>query len=156
MTTPQMTHGPSGAGRAARRLTTETKSFFKTSEFWTYLAAVLAILIAGNAIEGEEGGTDFFAADKVWFYVTLLTIGYLVSRGIAKSGVRDPYWHQPGGHDDGNGGAPLAERVKAAAHVLTDGDAALVQQHGQGGSTGSPQEPAAQQAPPPPPQQRIA
>ena len=37
---------------------------------------VIAILIAGNSIEGDEGGGDFFAADKVWLYVTLLTIGY--------------------------------------------------------------------------------
>ena len=74
-----------------RRLTTETKSFLKTSEFWVFVTLVIAILIAGTAIEGEEGGNDFFAADKVWLYVTLLGIAYLISRGIAKSGVRDPY-----------------------------------------------------------------
>ena len=83
-------------GRAAQRLTTETKSFFKTSEFFAYLLAVVAILIAGNSIEGEEGGADFFAADKVWLYITILTVGYMVSRGIAKSGVRDPYWDERG------------------------------------------------------------
>ena len=80
-----------GFAAAAQRLTTETKAFFKTSEWWSYIAMVIAILIAGNSIEGEEGGGDFFAADKVWLYVTLLTIGYMISRGIAKSGVRDPY-----------------------------------------------------------------
>jgi len=102
---------------AARRLTTETKAFFKTSEFWVFLTLVIAILIAGTAIEGEEGGNDFFAADKVWLYVTLLGIGYLISRGIAKSGVRDPYWDQPVDADDG---APLGDRVKAAAQALSD------------------------------------
>jgi hypothetical protein len=90
------TAGRSGVRGAARRLTSETKSFFKTSEWWTYLVVVIAILIAGNSIEGEEGGADFFAADKVWLYVTLLTIGYMLSRGIAKSGVRDPYWAERG------------------------------------------------------------
>jgi hypothetical protein len=80
-----------GFGAAAQRLTTETKAFFKTSEWWSYIAIVIGILIAGNSIEGEEGGGDFFAADKVWLYITLLTIGYMISRGIAKSGVRDPY-----------------------------------------------------------------
>ena len=85
-----------GLGATAQRLATETKEFFKTSEWWTYLAIVIAILIAGNSVEGEEGGTDFFAADKVWLYVTLLTIGYMISRGIAKSGVRDPYWSERG------------------------------------------------------------
>lgn len=27
----------------------------------------------------------------VWLYATLLTIGYMISRGLAKSGSRDPY-----------------------------------------------------------------
>lgn len=85
-----------GVRRTARRLTTETKTFFKTSEWWTYVAILVALLIAGNTIEGEEGGADFFAADKVWLYVTILTVGYLISRGIAKSGVRDPYWDESG------------------------------------------------------------
>ncbi len=106
-------------GGAVRRLTTETKSFLKTSEFWVFLTLVLAILIAGTAIEGEEGGNDFFAADKVWLYVTLLGFGYMISRGIAKSGVRDPYWDTPNTAGDN---APLGERVKAAAEVLREGD----------------------------------
>ena len=130
MATRDITTGPAGAGssgrgggmsRAAKRLTTETKQFFKTSEWWTYIAMVVAILIAGNAIEAEEGGSDFFAADKVWLYITILTVGYLISRGIAKSGVRDPYWDSPNGGGDGS---PLSERVKAAADALREGDGA--------------------------------
>jgi len=31
---------------------------------------------------------DVFLADKAWFYVTLLAVGYMISRGLAKSGVR--------------------------------------------------------------------
>jgi hypothetical protein len=81
-----------GAGRSrVRRLSTETKAAFKTTEFFAYLAVVVGLLIAGNTIEGQEGGGDYFAADKVWLYVTLLTIGYMVSRGLAKAGSRDPY-----------------------------------------------------------------
>jgi hypothetical protein len=98
-----------GFAPRARRLATETKSFFKTSEWWTYLAMVIAILIAGNAIEAEEGGADFFAADKVWLYITILTVGYLISRGIAKSGVRDPHWDQP---DTGGDGTGLGDRAR--------------------------------------------
>jgi hypothetical protein len=79
-----------------RRLATETKSFFKTSEFWAYLVVLAGILIAGNSIENAEGGRDFFTADKVWLYATILTVGYMVSRGIAKAGVRDPYWADRG------------------------------------------------------------
>ena len=76
--------GLDGGGR--RRLTTETKASYKTSELIVYIAAVIAILIAGNSIEAEEGGPDVFAADKVWLYVTILTGAYMVSRGLAKSG----------------------------------------------------------------------
>jgi hypothetical protein len=82
--------------RGARRLSTETKSFFKTSEWWTYVAILIALLIAGNSIEGEEGGADVFAADKVWLYITILTVGYLISRGIAKAGSREPFWDERG------------------------------------------------------------
>ena len=81
------THRVSGT----RRLITETKSALKTTEFFTYLAILAGLLIAGFVVEGEEGGADYFAADKVWLYATLLTIGYMVSRGLAKSGTPDPY-----------------------------------------------------------------
>jgi hypothetical protein len=81
-----------GIGRAARRLSTETKQFFKTSEWWAYVVAVVAILIAGNSIENDGRGGDYFTADKVWLYITILTLGYLISRGIAKSGSREPYY----------------------------------------------------------------
>ena len=105
MATPDTTRAPAattplgngrGIGDTARRLTTETKSFFKTSEFWAFVLVTFGILIAGNAIEIEEGGTDYFAADKVWLYITIVAVGYMISRGIAKSGVRDPYWAERG------------------------------------------------------------
>jgi hypothetical protein len=78
-------------GTAVRRLTTETKQFFKTSEFWAYVVVVVGVLIAANVSEGEEGGIDVFPADEAWLYVAILTVGYMLSRGFAKSGVRDPY-----------------------------------------------------------------
>ena len=56
------------------------------------VALVIAVLIAGNSIEGEEGGADLFAADKVWLYVTILGSAYMISRGLAKSGSREPYF----------------------------------------------------------------
>jgi hypothetical protein len=30
-------------------------------------------------------------ARQVWLYATILTVGYMVSRGLAKSGSRGPY-----------------------------------------------------------------
>jgi hypothetical protein len=68
----------------------ETKPSFKTSELVVYVLAVLGVLIA-SAVTGDAGtnnGGDIFAADKAWWFITLLTIGYLVSRGLAKSGSR--------------------------------------------------------------------
>jgi hypothetical protein len=85
-----------GVGGIGRRLATETKHALKTTEFYAYLIAFALILIAGNSIEGEEGGPDRFAADKVWLYITILTVGYMVSRGLAKAGSREPYWSDSG------------------------------------------------------------
>jgi hypothetical protein len=101
----------SGAlSRATRRLATETKQAFKTTEFWAMVALVVAILIAGNSIESAEGGPDILAADKVWLYITILGSAYMISRGLAKSGSRDPYWadgtydeERPNGSDAANG-----------------------------------------------------
>ena len=85
-----------GTGGIAQRLSTETKSFFKTSEFIAYVVTFVGILIAANVIEKADGGRDFFTADKAWLYITILTVGYMISRGIAKAGVRDPYWAERG------------------------------------------------------------
>jgi len=85
-----------GIGSGLSRLATETKAAFKTTEFYAYLAAVIGVLIAGNSIEIAEGGTDYFTADKVWLYVTILTVGYMVSRGLAKAGSSEPYWRDSG------------------------------------------------------------
>ena len=63
---------------------TETKSFAKTSEFFVYVIAAAAILIASLIVDG-------FNATEGWMFFTYLTIGYLISRGLAKSGSREPY-----------------------------------------------------------------
>jgi hypothetical protein len=68
----------------------ETKPAWKTTELAVYVLAVIGVLIASQAVgdgAGDNGG-DYFAADKAWWFITLLTIGYLVSRGLAKSGSR--------------------------------------------------------------------
>jgi hypothetical protein len=54
------------------------------------------LLIAGNSIESAEGGPDRFAANDVWLYATILTVGYMISRGLAKAGSREPYWEESG------------------------------------------------------------
>ena len=93
-------HGTTGgthetAGRTAvstrsnPRLSTETKAAPKTTEFIAYVAVLAAMLIA--ALVTDDDGDGGFAADQVWLYATILTFGYMVSRGLAKSGSRDPY-----------------------------------------------------------------
>ena len=90
--------GRTTVGGGARRLSTETKHAVKTTEFYAYLATIVGVLIAGNVIEGE-GGPDIFNASQVWLYITILTLGYMLSRGIAKSGSRERYWD--GGTNEG-------------------------------------------------------
>ncbi|MFF8279714.1 hypothetical protein ACF05T_27005 [Streptomyces lateritius] len=63
----------------------------KTTEFFIYLASVVAVLIASMVVGAEEGHTDYFRADKAWLDIVILTVGYMISRGLAKSGSRDPY-----------------------------------------------------------------
>jgi len=67
-----------------RRISTETKASVKTSELIVFIAAVVGVLAAAQI-------SDDFGAQDAWFYVALLTIGYMISRGLAKSGSRDFY-----------------------------------------------------------------
>ncbi|MBF4765740.1 hypothetical protein ISU07_21625 [Nocardioides islandensis] len=69
---------------ADRRISTETKASVKTSELIVLVAGVIAVLVAAQV-------SDEFGAQDAWFYVTLMAVGYLVSRGLAKSGSRDFY-----------------------------------------------------------------
>ena len=77
--------------RPPRRLSTETKASYKTTELFAYLAAVVGVLLASQLIGTEDGHDDYFRADRAWLYIVLLTIGYMLSRGLAKAGSRDPY-----------------------------------------------------------------
>jgi hypothetical protein len=73
----------------ARRLSTETKSAFKTTELILYVLAVAGVLVASQLVDSGSPGGDYFKADRAWLYITILTVGYLLSRGFAKSGSRD-------------------------------------------------------------------
>jgi len=71
--------------RAETRESTETKSSYKTTELIVYALAVLGVLLASMIVDAS------FGADPAWRYVTYLTVGYMISRGLAKSGSREPY-----------------------------------------------------------------
>jgi hypothetical protein len=77
---------PTLDARPSRRVSTETKASFKTTELIVYVLSVLAVLIASKVVDDGD-----FNAKQAWFFVTLLSIGYMVSRGIAKSGSREYY-----------------------------------------------------------------
>ena len=91
---PQQTPPPYGYQRPQRSI--ETKPFYLTSEF---VGSVLAI--AGIAITAVS--SDAFGAWRAWILITAITVGYMISRGIAKSGTRshadDPREHLDLGRD---------------------------------------------------------
>jgi hypothetical protein len=68
-----------------RRTFTETKAGLKTTEFMLAIAAIVAILIAVYV-----GDADLDATDG-WRYASWVAAAYIVSRGLAKLGTREPY-----------------------------------------------------------------
>ena len=48
----------------SRRLSTETKSSFKTTEFWLYVLAVVGVLIASYVVKTTGSHADYFRADR--------------------------------------------------------------------------------------------
>ena len=76
-------------GAVARRVSTETKASYKTTEFAVYVVVFVGILLASLLVKtGQDGQrVDYFRADKAWWYITLLTIGYMTP---AAGQVRQP------------------------------------------------------------------
>ena len=109
MTTPNLSAGHTAQpttqvrGGALRRLTTETKNAFKTTEFWAMVVVIVGILVCAAAIKGGDNGTDEFIARQAWLYVAIVATGYMISRGLAKSGSREPY-NDDNSDRDRNGG----------------------------------------------------
>jgi hypothetical protein len=73
---------PADRAREGVRRVTETKAFYKTSEFIVLVAAVAGVAIALN---------KNLTAWHGWLLITVLASAYMVSRGIAKAGSYDPY-----------------------------------------------------------------
>ena len=57
----------------------ETKGSFLTTEFWAMVGVITAVLVAAQQ-------ADNFDAPRAWTLVAAVAIGYMVSRGLAKSG----------------------------------------------------------------------
>lgn len=64
-----------------RRTSDETKLSLKTTEFWAMAGVIGAILIA-SAVSDSLGDV------RAWTLVAAVAIGYMISRGLAKSGTK--------------------------------------------------------------------
>jgi hypothetical protein len=75
--TPGATRAP--ATPVGRSRLGETKASMMTTEFYAFIAAVAAILIAAWRAHN-------FEAPRAWTLVAAVVVGYMLSRGLAKSG----------------------------------------------------------------------
>jgi hypothetical protein len=67
------------SARTSRVTRDETKPSFLTTEFYAFVGSVAAVLIAAAQ-------ADNFDAPRAWTLVAALAVGYMLSRGLAKSG----------------------------------------------------------------------
>ena len=69
------------------RFTTETKEATKTTELITFIVAVIGIAVTAFTVDNDPD----FGAERAWLYITILAVGYMISRGLAKAGSHEPY-----------------------------------------------------------------
>ncbi|MFJ8582833.1 hypothetical protein [Micromonospora sp. NPDC093277] len=65
---------------------TETKQAFLTTEFWVYAAAVAGVIIAAFWRGSATNGLNINNPNLSWWFLTVLTGAYLLSRGLSKAG----------------------------------------------------------------------
>ncbi len=100
---PPWERGPGpyrGGGGPRFRQRPPIRSTFKTTEFWIFVVVSLGLLIAA-AVTDERSDNQGFGAAEAWWYVTVLAVGYMLSRGLAKFGGRgrgDDHSDQRHGH----------------------------------------------------------
>jgi hypothetical protein len=66
-----------------RITSTETRKAFRTTEFMAFVVVSAAMLIAAYTSKA-------FDVDQAWGLVAVVTSFYMLSRGIAKAGSREP------------------------------------------------------------------
>ena len=71
--------------RTERRTFTEAKNGFKTSELFITVLFVAGVLFATYL------DSDSLAREDGWRFAAFAVMAYVVSRGLAKLGVREPY-----------------------------------------------------------------
>jgi hypothetical protein len=95
LSTQYDTNTPDSSTTPTKRVftTTETKPSYKTTELIAYVVAVIGVLVASAMVDRSD-----FGAQEAWLYVTLLTIGYMISRGLAKAGSYEKEHHTTDAH----------------------------------------------------------
>ena len=83
----------SAAPSVTRRTDDETKHAFKTTEFMAMVGVIAAILVATWA-------SDSLNDVRAWTLVAAVSIGYIISRGLAKSGSKYVGGEDPLNRDD--------------------------------------------------------
>jgi hypothetical protein len=64
---------------------TEAKNGFRTSEFYVTVVLIVAALIATYV-----DSNDTLGHKEGWLFASIIAAAYIISRGLAKLGVREP------------------------------------------------------------------
>ena len=84
-TRPNQTADYERGKRSVRQTFTESKAGVKTTEFYVMVIFVAGVLLATYADQ------DTLARRDGWFFAALAVGAYILSRGLAKLGTREPY-----------------------------------------------------------------
>jgi hypothetical protein len=79
--TAERRHMPASYGETRLRSGDETKNALKTTEFFAMVGVIGAILVA-TAV------SDSLNDVRAWTLIAAVAIGYMISRGLAKSGSK--------------------------------------------------------------------
>ena len=79
--------GRAPSSSRSRGFTTETKEATKTTELIAFVLAVAGVAITAFTVDNSPD----FGAERAWLYITILTVGYMLSRGLAKSGSHESF-----------------------------------------------------------------
>jgi hypothetical protein len=91
--TAERRHMPASYGETRRTTSDETKNALKTTEFFAMVGVNAAILIAAWV-------SDSLNDVRAWTLVAAVSIGYIISRGLAKSGSKYVGGEDPTNRED--------------------------------------------------------
>jgi len=98
MTTPNLTSDrpaaapqANGRGGARGRRPTPPQHGGKSPPLLGVVGGKVGRRVCAPAQQGGDNGTDEFIARNAWLYVAIVAGAYMISRGLAKAGSRDPY-----------------------------------------------------------------